>query len=73
MEDIEVRYLEVAVGPDQLAAARALQPVHERSGLGRSFLIFDGADRARLAELGEVRTPSLADIFVARMPQGTAA
>ena len=72
MEDIEVRYLEVAVGPDQLAAARALQPVHERSGLGRSFLIFDGADRARLAELGEVRTPSLADIFVARMPQGTA-
>jgi len=73
MEDIEVRYLEVAVGPDHLAAARALQPVHERSGLGRSFLIFDGADRARLAELGEVRTPSLADIFVARMPQGTAA
>jgi len=73
MEDIEARYLEVAVGPDQLAAARALQPVHERSGLGRSFLIFDGADRARLAELGEVRTPSLADIFVARMPQGTAA
>lgn len=74
MEDIETRYLEVAVGPDQLAAARALQPVHERSGLGRSFLIFDGADRARLAELGEVRTPSLADIFVARMgPQGTAA
>jgi ABC-2 type transport system ATP-binding protein len=76
MEDIEARYLEVAVGPDQLAVARALQPVHERSGLGRSFLIFDGAERARLAELGEVRTPSLADIFVARMgpqPQGTAA
>jgi ABC-2 type transport system ATP-binding protein len=76
MEDIEARYLEVAVGPDQLAAARALRPVHERSGLGRSFLIFDGADRARLAKLGEVRTPSLADIFVARMgpqPQGTAA
>src|SRR4029450_3610215 len=49
MEDIEARYLEVAVGPDQLAAARALQPVHERSGLGRSFLISDGPDLARPA------------------------
>jgi ABC-2 type transport system ATP-binding protein len=69
MEDLEARYLELAVSPEQLAAARTFRPLHERAGLGRSFLIFDGADRGRLAELGEVRTPSLADIFVARMSE----
>ena len=67
MEDLEARYLELAVAPEQLAAARTFRPVYERAGLGRSFLVFDGADRTRLEELGEVRTPSLADIFVARM------
>jgi ABC-2 type transport system ATP-binding protein len=72
MEDIEARYAEVMVGPENLAAALALRPVHERSVFGRSLLIFENADRARLATLGEVRTPSLADIFVARMskPKG---
>jgi ABC-2 type transport system ATP-binding protein len=75
MEDLEARYLELAVTPDQLAAARALQPLGERAGLGRSYLIFEGVDRRRLDELGEVRAPSLTDIFVARMGerQGRAA
>ena len=67
MEDVELRYREVAVDPDQLAAARALHPIHERPGIGRSVLLFDGPDRQQLAALGEVRTPSLADLFVAVM------
>jgi len=67
MEDVETRYREVAVHPDQLAAARALHPIHERPGIGRSVLLFDGPDRQKLAALGEVRTPSLADLFVAVM------
>ena len=67
MEDVETRYREVAVHPDQLAAARALHPIHERPGIGRSVLLFDGPDRQQLASLGEVRTPSLADLFVAVM------
>ena len=67
MEDVESRYREVAVHPDQLAAARALHPIHERPGIGRSVLLFDGPDRQQLAALGEVRTPSLADLFVAVM------
>jgi ABC-2 type transport system ATP-binding protein len=65
MEDVESRYREVAVHPDQLAAARALRPIYERQGIGRSVLLFDGANGQQLAELGEVRTPSLADLFVA--------
>ena len=65
MEDVEAKYREVAVRPEQLAAARALKPIHERQGIGRSILLFDDADREKLAALGEVHTPSLADLFVA--------
>jgi ABC-2 type transport system ATP-binding protein len=67
MEEIELRYLEVMVHPEQVAAARELKPMHERQGIGGSVLLFDGADRQRLAALGEVRTPSIADLFVAVM------
>jgi ABC-2 type transport system ATP-binding protein len=65
MEEVESRYREVMVNPDKLAAARALKPIQERQGFGRSILLFDGAERAQLAGLGEVRTPSIADLFVA--------
>ena len=65
MEEIESRYLEVTVNPENLAAARALHPVHERPAIGRSVLLFDKADRQQLAALGEVHTPSISDLFVA--------
>ena len=65
MEILESRYLEVTVHPEQVAAARALKPMHERQVLGRSILLFDAADRQQLAALGDVRTPSIADLFVA--------
>ena len=67
MEEFESRYLEVMVNPEQLAAARALKPIHERAVFGRSVLLFDGVDRGQLATLGEVRRPSIADVFVATM------
>jgi len=62
---LEARYREVAVRPEQVAAARSLGPIHERQAVGRSVLLFDGGDAERLAALGEVRTPSIADLFVA--------
>jgi len=65
MEELESRYLEVMVHPERVAAARALAPIHERQLLGRSILLFDQADRDQLAALGDVRTPSVADLFVA--------
>ena len=67
MEDFEARYLEVMVNPEHLAAARALQPIHERPVFGRSVLLFDKADRNQLAALGDVRRPGIADLFVALM------
>ncbi len=79
MEAFETRYLEVMVQPEQAAAARALGPIHERQVFGRSILLFDGVARERLTPLGEVRTASIADLFVAVMgaettrPQGIAA
>ena len=65
MEEIESRFREVAVHPDRIAAARALGPIHERAGVGRAVLLFEGVERDRLAALGDVRTPSVADLFVA--------
>ena len=67
MEEFDSRYLEVMVNPEHVAAARALKPIHERPVFGRSVLLFDHVDRDRLAALGEVRRPSIADLFVAVM------
>src|SRR6266481_3746462 len=65
MEQLEARYVELMVLPDYAAAARALKPIHERQVFGRSILLFDRADRQQLAALGDVRMPSIADLFVA--------
>src|SRR5580692_6976247 len=67
MEEFESRYLEVAVHPERVTEARALKPIHERQVLGRSILLFDHVDREQLAALGDVRTPCIADLFVALM------
>jgi ABC-2 type transport system ATP-binding protein len=72
MEDFESRYLEVTVHPERVDAAWALKPIHERQALGRSILLFDRVanqklDRQQLAALGDVRTPTIADLFVAML------
>ena len=67
MEEFESRYFEVMVNPENVAAARALKPMHERPVFGRSVLLFDHIGREQLAGLGDVRTPSIADLFVAVM------
>ena len=73
MEDVEGRYAEVMVTPGQTDAARALGPIHERQVFGRSILLFDNADRKQLEALGDVRTPSVTDLFVAIMGREGAA
>ena len=73
MEEFESRYLELTVHPERGPAARALKPIHERQRLGRSILLYDHADRQQLAALGDVRTPSIADLFVAVMSNQTGA
>jgi ABC-2 type transport system ATP-binding protein len=67
MEDFEKRYTEVIVNPEKAAAARALKPIYERQALGRNIFTFDGVSREQLSAIGEARTPSIADLFVAVM------
>src|ERR1700761_713781 len=70
MEALDARYAELTPRPEHVAEARALRPINERQVLGRSIMLFDRADREKLATLGEVRTPSIADLFVAVMTAG---
>lgn len=67
MDAIGERYAEVMVNPDRVDAARALGPLSERQIFGKSIMLFDGVAPARLAELGELHKPSVADLFVATM------
>jgi ABC-2 type transport system ATP-binding protein len=65
MDEVQESYAQVAVRPEQLAAARNRQPIAERQGLGRTHMLFRGVARAELERLGEVGVPSVADLFVA--------
>ena len=67
MEEFESRYVEVMLHPDHVDGARSLKPMHERQVFGRRVMLFKDVDRGQLAALGEVRRPSIADLFVAVM------
>ena len=70
LEGLAARFSAVAVSADRLDAARALHPFHERRALGKKILYFDNADRDALAAFGEVQSPSVADVFVAKLSDG---
>jgi ABC-2 type transport system ATP-binding protein len=72
MDEIAARFCEVRVHPSHVDSARALQPVHERDVLGQHVMVFDGIDIAQLQVLGDVRRPSLADLFTATLGRGHA-
>jgi ABC-2 type transport system ATP-binding protein len=67
MDEMAERFIEVMVPPDRAGAARALRPLDERAVFGKTVFLFDGVPRQQLAELGETRTPNVADLFVATM------
>ena len=67
VENLAQQYVQLTVGPDQVARARALRPFYEREVFGRVAMFFDGHSAASLEPLGDVRTPSISDLFVAKM------
>lgn len=67
VEELPRRYALLEVAPGRVPAARALQPLHVHEVLGRTLMLFEGRARESLAELGELRTPSIADVFVAKV------
>ena len=73
VEALGDRYTQLVAAAAQVDAARALKPFHERPVFGRTVLFYDGVPRDRLAPLGDVGTPTIADLFVARMSPSEAA
>src|SRR6185437_9128609 len=73
VDAISDRYLQLTVGPDGLSRARELHPFYEREVFGRTALLYEGRTARELESLGEVRTPSIADLFVAKMQAPDAA
>ena len=69
MDAIGERFIEVMVNADKAPAARALKPLDERQVFGKSIFLFDGVERAQLEAMGEVRRPSVSDLFVATMKE----
>jgi ABC-2 type transport system ATP-binding protein len=67
VEDLVARYSQVNVSPEQTARARDMKPFYEREVFGRVAMYFEGRSPDELGPLGEVRTPSIADLFVAKM------
>jgi ABC-2 type transport system ATP-binding protein len=67
MDEVGERFTEVMVEPQFIAAANALQPLSQRTVFGKAIMLFDGVARAQLSTFGELRTPSVADLFVATM------
>jgi ABC-2 type transport system ATP-binding protein len=70
MDEVQENYSELMVAPDMAAQAREFQPISERELFGRHIFLFKDVNRAELKELGEVRTPGVADLFVAIMNGG---
>ncbi len=70
MDEIPVRYAQLLAAPAQAEAARAMKPLSERQIMGRHCFMYEGADQDALAALGDVRRPSIADLFVAKVGGG---
>jgi ABC-2 type transport system ATP-binding protein len=72
LDDIATRFTALAVAADKHTAARALKPFYERSALGKAVMYYEGGDRGALSALGELHTPTVADLFVAKLSGGAA-
>ncbi len=70
MSDLAEQYFEVLVSPDKLTAAQELGPIHERNLLGKKSFMYEGIERSQLEGIGDIYTPSVADLFVAKMKGG---
>lgn len=67
MEEVAETYVQVLVAPDKAGTARELKPIHEQQVFGKHLFLFEGIQRERLESLGELRAPTVADLFVAKL------
>ena len=69
MDDLGERYIELMTSGENAQKARGLGPITESEMFGKSVMLFDGVSRENLAGLGEIRIPSVADLFVAKIKE----
>ena len=72
MESIADSYVELMTSGENLVRANGFGPIATREVFGKSVLLFEGVDRQNLEGLGEIHTPSVADLFVAKIKGGRA-
>jgi len=72
MEDLPGKFVELMAAGESADKARQLKPIYERDVFGKKVLTFEGVEREKLEAFGEVRTPAIADLFVAKV-KGAAA
>ena len=71
MDSLSDQYLELMTSGDNATTARGMRPLWEREVFGKSVMTFENADRGRLEDLGELKVPSVADLFVAKVKGAT--
>ncbi len=67
IESINKKFLELRPSQDSIEEAKSLGPIHHRVELGREVFLFEDCDVSKLSELGELRPPVIADLFMAIM------
>ena len=67
MSDIADRFVEVRVSSSQFAELSELKPIYIRDMLGLKACIFENRSRDELSRFGELHTPGVSDLFVAKM------
>ena len=72
MEKLPESYVELTTTGENADRARGLRPLYERDVFGKKVMTFEGIDRSKLEGLGEIHTPSVVDLFVAKV-KGAAA
>ncbi len=67
MEAIADRFVELRIGPARLAQLPELKPIYIRDMMGLKSCIFENTHRDALSQYGELHTPTISDLFVAKM------
>jgi ABC-2 type transport system ATP-binding protein len=67
IESINKKFLELRPSQDSIEKAKSLRPLHCRVELGREVFLYEDTQYEKLSEIGEVRPPVIADLFMAIM------
>ena len=69
MDELSDTYVELKASGENAQKARGLRPIAESEMFGKSVMLFEGVSREHLEGLGELRIPSVADLFVAKIKE----